>query len=303
MINRVKNKTFYLLPLFLLIVLTLQTPGMAQRGGRRSDPNEFYRPASTLSGKTVLIPIGTTFEGRINTSLSSTKSRAGQSFAIILSSPILANGTDVLIPAGSQVLGEVVEAVPASRVPRQKGEPKHRGKLRIQVSSLRTPDGITYPLVASLVGESGVNKHSTRRVPLGTSVSYMGSSSSFEAVAPNMSEKVRSRHTGRTPKVVRKQDMLMDPILGLNRESGWQDRDSDFTIRSLVLKKLDYYIYEGSPLTVKLSAPLKMGITAPVMGEPIQPVDEKANEPDSNLQPNDKEVTNKPNSTEMDNSF
>ncbi len=77
----------------------------------------YYRAETSYAGKTFVIPAGTTFEGRIETTISSTGSKQGTPFTISISSPLLSNGSDVLIPAGATVLGEVVQAIPANAVP------------------------------------------------------------------------------------------------------------------------------------------------------------------------------------------
>lgn len=258
----------------LLYLLTI-TPSLAQSSSppsrplRKEDPDAYYRAPSSTHGKTILIPIGTMWEGRIDTTISSTRSRPGTAFSITMSSPVLLNGTEVVVPAGSSIIGEVVEAVPASNVPKKLGQDKRtvRGKLRVQVSGLRTPDGVTHPLVASLVGEVDILRQGegVPDRPMGTGVAYMGSSSSFEAVDVNRS-KTRNTYGDRRPPVVKKSELLADPILGAGEEGYKKDR---LSIRSLVLKNRDYWIYAGSPLTVRLQAPFKIGIAAPGMGAPV----------------------------------
>lgn len=240
------------------------------RPDRKNDPNEFYRAPSSVHGKTILVPIGTTWEGRISTTISSARSKPGTAFDITMSSPVLLNGTEVVVPAGSAIVGEVVEAVPASSVPRQLMQDKRlvRGKLRIQISGLRTPDGVTHPLVASIAGEVDPSdgNWTDYKPPLGTSVGYVGSSGSFEAVNINRSKTSRYEQGDRRPPVITKKDLLNDPILGAGEDGYRKDR---LTIRSLVLKGRDYYIYSGSPITVRLQAPFKISVGSPGMGAPI----------------------------------
>jgi hypothetical protein len=241
-----------------------------ERPKRESDPDEFYRAPSTVHGKTILVPIGTTWEGRMSTTISSARSHPGTAFDIIMSSPVILNGTEVVVPAGSAIVGEVVEAVPASSVPKTYMQDKRtvRGKLRIQISGLRTPDGVMHPLVASVAGEvdhSGGND-TDWKPPLGTSIGYVGSSSSFEAVNINRARPSRNDSQDHRPNVVTKRDLLADPLLGAGEDGYRLDR---MTIRSLVLNKRDYYIYSGSPLSVRLQAPFKISIGSPGMGAPI----------------------------------
>jgi hypothetical protein len=254
-----------------LPILTVQNTFAASKA-KREEFGKNFRSPSTMAGKTVLIPIGTTFEGRVDTTLSSTKSKAGQAFGIIMSAPVLANGVDVIIPAGSKVMGEVVEAVPSGNVPyKKKIQPKPRGKLRIQLTGLQTPDGVTYPMVASVAGEVD-SRGRSRRTPLGTGVAYMGSSSQFEAVAPGAPGTSRNQRAGQAAKVMKRKDMLKDTLYGLDNERKYHE---EAMIRSLVLKKRDYFIFEGSPMTVRLDAPFKMGITPHNAGIPVTAVEDE----------------------------
>jgi hypothetical protein len=217
-----------------------------------------FQGASSLHGKTVIMPRGTTFEGRMDLTIGS-KSRRGQPFTISMSAPVLANGTDVLIPAGSQVIGEVVEAIPASDVPHPKGV-KPTGKLRVQLSSLRTPDGITYPIVASLAGESYSQGGGGRLTPnknLGGGIGYVGTQDSFEAVAPGM--EARRRGGNNRMQVLSKSEIMRDPIYGIDMMD--QQQSGAAKIRSLVVKNRDLYIAGGSPVSIKLDAPFKIGIS------------------------------------------
>jgi hypothetical protein len=249
-----------------------QSSAPPRRPKRESDPGEFYRAPSTMSGKTILVPIGTTWEGKIDQTISSARSRSGTAFNIVMSSPVLLNGTDVIVPAGSAMIGEVVEAIPASRVPPRMMQDKRtvRGKLRVQISGLRTPDGVVHPLVASLAGEidtmsqGGLKKHP--ETPHGTGIAYVGSASSFEAANINRGKFGNSNYGDKRPPVVRKRDLLADPLLGAG-DDGY--RPDELSIRSLVLKGRDYWVYAGSPLTVRLQAPFKIGVTTPGMGAPI----------------------------------
>jgi hypothetical protein len=251
-------------------------PATAQHGQtKRTDPNTYYRAPHSMAGKMIVLPIGTTFEGRINQNISSTRSHAGESFAVVLSAPVLSNGIDVIIPAGSQVIGEVVEAIPSHAQPHKKRMPKPRGKLRIQITQLRTPDGTSYPLVANLVGEqeTGRNGHGGLQTPLGSSVGYVGTAESFEAVAPGSSRYGKQYGQSRSPEkdYVHKRQFLSDEIYGMGDERG---QGGDRRIRSLVLRKNDLYIDSGSPLTVRLSAPLRLAVSPMAPGAPVGSVDE-----------------------------
>lgn len=277
--------------LFSLLCALSLAPALAQssappdRPRREYDPDEFYRAPSTVHGKTILVPIGSTWEGRIDRTISSKHSHPGTAFNIVMASPVVLNGTDVVVPAGSSIVGEVVEAVPAGEVP-----PAHykqsklaiRGKLRVAISGLKTPDGVVHPLVASLVGEVDPRKRGPE-VPFGTNIGYVGGSTNFEAVDPSRGKGRNGTSAyDRRPGVVTRRDLFKDPILGAG-EDGFRRDDREYTIRSLVLSKRDYYIYSGSPLTIKLQAPFKIGVSNPGMGaavgSTIEPADEELPKP------------------------
>jgi hypothetical protein len=214
-----------------------------------------YQAPSSMQGKTILIPAGTTFEGRIQETIGSSVSRQSQRFTVLMDSPLLANGNDVLIPSGTEVIGEVVEAVAGDHVPHDKGTVKPIGKLRVKLTSLKTPDGMTYPLVASLAPDK-LGRNSQQQQPLGSGVAYVGGQSNFEAVAPRAAQQRR----GQGPQVVTRDQLMKDPLYG--RQANNNNNDQDAAIRSLVRKKRNLFIYSGSPLTMRIEAPLKMGYAA-----------------------------------------
>jgi len=224
----------------------------------QSGNENFYRGPSGVSGKTAILPIGTTFEGRIQSTISS-RSRQGERFAIEISAPVMANGSEVLIPSGSQIQGEVVEAVPSSRVPKDAGMRLHPlGKLRTQLLSLQLPAGMNYPLVASISGEVNRSKGTTTSGPLArkSTVAYVGTQAGFDAVNPALR---KPRMLNGQMQVLSKSDMLRDPILGEDVNAG---QGQYKYVRSLVKKGRDLYIYSGSPITVRLDAPLKLSFGA-----------------------------------------
>jgi hypothetical protein len=220
-----------------------------------------YQAPSSLQGKTIVIPIGTTFEGRIDSTIGSSISRQGERFVISTSSPVLANGVDVLIPAGAEVMGEVVEAVPAKKVPHQKYQIKPIGKLRVQLTALRMPDGLTFPLIASIIPDKMTARGGNQQRPLGTGVAYVGSQANFEVVAPGNPQYNRARR-GTAPKVVSPSDVLKDPILGRDQLYANNGNPMGGAIRSLVRKHNDLYIYSGSPISMRIDAPFKLSFSS-----------------------------------------
>jgi len=254
--ENLESNTSRLAPLVMAAALLLvASPVPAQQ----PQPNYYSGSnASSLPGKTVFLPAGTTFEGRLDKTIGSSASHQGQTFEIEVSSPVLANGTEVIIPGGSKVDGEVVEAIPSGRLPHKKGYMKPTGKLRTQLTLLHTPDGLTYPLVASLAPEETLQGSTKTKIKnIGSGVAYVGSQASFDAVAPGASNRFRGNNQ-RGPQVVTKQDLQRDPLYGKDTSQDQSDRGAE--IRSLMKKGHEIYIYSGSPVTIKLDGPLKIGV-------------------------------------------
>jgi hypothetical protein len=256
-----------------LLVLSVLSAGLGMtvlsdracgQGGKQTDPEKFYRAPNTIHGKTVLIPMGSHFEGRMNETISS-KTRQGQKFSIEVTSPVLANATDVVIPNGSRIIGEVVEAIPSGKQRKIKDQPKPIGKLRTQLTSLVTPDGMTYPVVASIMPEfvkSGKYNRANKEL-MNQGMGYVGSQSSFDAVHPGFDTKAGQGNRG--PKVVNRREFFRDPIMGNDGGRGQSSQYGTPVIRSIRRQGNEIYIYSGSPLTVRLDAPLKISI-APSKG-------------------------------------
>ena len=249
--------------LTILALASISPPALA--ASKQEDPEKFYRAPGSLHGKTVLIPIGSHIEGRMLQTISSRKSRQGERFFIEITSPVLANGTDVVIPVGSRVIGEVVEAISAGKQPHQKGFPKPNGKLRTQISMLQTPDGVSHPLIASIAGEYIANQGgriSANEELYQPNLGYAGSQSSFAAVHPTMGTRNRA---GKPPEVVDRRKYFKDPILGHDKIGSGAHQRGTMVIRSMVKKGREIYILGGSPLTIRIDAPLKISI-APSAG-------------------------------------
>jgi len=229
-----------------------------------------YSAPSTLHGKTLVIPRGTVFECRMDEPIGSGRSHAGEKFSLSLASPLLANGTDVLLPAGSQVLGEVVQAISSGHLKHEKGRPKPDGKLRVQLNGLRTPDGVSYPMVASITGETFMSSSTqqTANKRINQNVGYVGSQASFEAVAPG-SDNRRKGNSGQGPKVMTRDQVMKDPILGMDGRDDQGGGEAKAKIRSLAKKGHELIIARGAPVFVKLDAPFKIGIAQAAGAEAV----------------------------------
>ncbi len=91
----------------------------------------------------VTVPAGTQFDVEVTSHLASNTSAPGQSFRVRVAQDVRADG-EVAIPAGSEILGEVVQAVPLRKVGGQ-------AKLELRFTDLVLPSGTTVPIDASFV--------------------------------------------------------------------------------------------------------------------------------------------------------
>lgn len=147
-----------ILSLLILLSIIFNLPSFAQGGYQQpieadSDYDQFLEqnrgpragtPSRPLKGRVVVAPAGSRFSASLVTTLSSGINRVGDIVTATVSNP-LAIGSDVVIPSGSQVIGQVVNAVPAQRFKAGAG-----GILEIRFTAIQTPEGQRYPLSASV---------------------------------------------------------------------------------------------------------------------------------------------------------
>lgn len=93
----------------------------------------------------VTVEAGTVFSVELLERLSSASSRPGETFRARVTGDVRQDGR-VVIPAGSEVVGEVTEAVPLRKV-------GGRAKLAIRFSDLVLPSGSSVPIDASFAGQ------------------------------------------------------------------------------------------------------------------------------------------------------
>ncbi|MBI3590731.1 MAG: hypothetical protein HY094_05045 [Candidatus Melainabacteria bacterium] len=153
------KKTMNKLKLLLLsfIFLCSSIPALAQGYQDPVEPDDSYdqviqgnRGAGVgttnrpLRGKVVVAPAGSRFDASLISTLSSGINRIGDVVTATVSSPLVI-GSDVVIPNGSQLIGQVVNVIPAKRFRAGAG-----GVLEIRFTALQAPDGQRYPLSASV---------------------------------------------------------------------------------------------------------------------------------------------------------
>lgn len=105
---------------------------------------------------TVTVPAGTVLDVEFTQTVASNTSAAGDSFRARVAQDVTEDG-GVVIPAGSEILGQVTEAVPTRKVGGQ-------AKLALRFTDLVLPSGATVPIDASFVqqGRSETGRDAAR---------------------------------------------------------------------------------------------------------------------------------------------
>lgn len=128
-------------------------PNFVQPGGYSAAPapNQYgqagtYPPTGGyLQGGVAVVAAGTRFQAQLKNSIDSASSQLGEEVQATLTSPLYANGTEV-IPAGSHLIGQITNVISAKRF--QFGA---NGRVDIRFTQVETPDGRRFPLSASVV--------------------------------------------------------------------------------------------------------------------------------------------------------
>jgi hypothetical protein len=115
----------------------------------------------SLQGYVVTAPPGTVVSATVGSSVSSEYARVGDRFIATLGAPIV-GGSSVILPAGSQVEGQVVMAKPAGRAGKN-------GELEVRFTSATMPNGQRIPLSARIQTADG-----TGIIKGGSSVGRLG---------------------------------------------------------------------------------------------------------------------------------
>lgn len=91
----------------------------------------------------VNVPAGTRFNVELTSTLASNTTAPGETFRVRVAEDVMEDG-QVAIPAGSEILGEIVEAVSPRKIGGQ-------AKLELRFTDLVLPSGTTVPIKASVV--------------------------------------------------------------------------------------------------------------------------------------------------------
>jgi hypothetical protein len=138
-------------PFYSTPAATYSTP-VAANPSYYNTPNTSYNtPASTttLTGNVSSIPAGQNFTIRLNDSVSTQTNRIGDAISATLDAPIAVGG-QVLVPAGSDVMGSVTHVSDAGHFGRH-------GEIEIRFHSIRTPNGETLGIDGGVITNNGTS--------------------------------------------------------------------------------------------------------------------------------------------------
>jgi hypothetical protein len=120
-------------------------PALTTRNNAVDPDGDIVHPRPPRPGE---LPEGTTIRVRLQNRLSSASSEKGEAFQSKVASDVL-RGDQVLIPAGTEIDGQVVEV--------SSGHPAGRGSLRLRPETIILSDGTRYQLHAYITQAPGSN--------------------------------------------------------------------------------------------------------------------------------------------------
>jgi hypothetical protein len=124
-----------------IMVLPPVSDGASQNQNYYSYANSYRTPV--LKGTVTTVPVGTTFEIITNSEINTKKNHVGEIFTATLNQPISV-GSDIVIPAGSQVFGQVTYSEDAGRVGRN-------AIMEIKFTSVQPPYGHKIPMIGKII--------------------------------------------------------------------------------------------------------------------------------------------------------
>lgn len=124
-----------------IMVLPPVTDGTTQSPGYSPYVNNYQTPV--LKGTVTTVPVGTAFEIITNSEINTKKNHVGEIFTATLNQPISV-GSDIVIPAGSEVYGQVTYSEDAGRVGRN-------AIMEIKFTSVKPPYGHKIPMIGKIV--------------------------------------------------------------------------------------------------------------------------------------------------------
>jgi hypothetical protein len=142
--------TAVLLSLLTVVTVRAQTPGAS---------NPLPAPSGSASTAVVdQIAAGTEIRATLDTPLSTRTSKPGDRFTATIAEPARGS-SDVVIPAGARVEGEVAEADDSKTI----AALKDKNALSLRFRDVVLPDGQTLPLTATLISVNNTNAMNTKK--------------------------------------------------------------------------------------------------------------------------------------------
>ncbi|MFZ0737389.1 MAG: hypothetical protein WAM96_09895, partial [Candidatus Acidiferrales bacterium] len=90
-------------------------------------------------------PADSELQARLESRVSSATAHRGTPVAAVITAPLYAPGHELILPANSRLVGEVLQAKPAGML-------HHNGNLRVTFERIELPDGVSQAIHASLEG-------------------------------------------------------------------------------------------------------------------------------------------------------
>jgi hypothetical protein len=124
------------------LVLNLRQRGSLAGGGNTTTP--------VLQARIATVPADTRFTGTLATgTISSELNKVGDEISLNVDQPLMSTDNQVIIPAGSRIIGRIVAVEPAARTGKD-------AKLDINFNEIVTPDNQRYSIQGSVATEDGL---------------------------------------------------------------------------------------------------------------------------------------------------
>lgn len=125
-----------------------------------STPTYDSTSSSPIKGRVTTVPVGTAFQVITDDTLNSKRNKVGEVFRATLNQPIAVNG-DIIIPAGSEVIGQITFLQDTGRVGKN-------AKMEIKFTSIKPTYGPKVPIIGKILTQdnTGIIKGGTLKEQL-----------------------------------------------------------------------------------------------------------------------------------------
>jgi len=114
-----------------------------------------------LQGRVVTVPAQTQFATTLTTALDSETAKVGDSVRATLDMPIASSDNLIVLPSGSQLMGQIISVEPTGRL-------EKNATLSIRFTEVMTPQGERLPIQASIATTDGLLVGGSTKGRLGT---------------------------------------------------------------------------------------------------------------------------------------